>query len=136
MTSRLRELCLLDGHAVTGDVLAETTVTPTCNIGNKASNSFSGSSKVVLPFSVTSPTRVIIEVILNVAVYGDVMLSDISISKAESTGIGEVEPVEGNTYQLDIRPLTPGLVFQRIIVDLGGHGKTFLHGVESDYTRK
>ena len=48
----------------------------------------------------------------------------------------EVKPVDGNTYQLDIRPLTPGLVFQRIIVDLGGHGKTFLHGVESDYTRK
>ena len=48
----------------------------------------------------------------------------------------EVKPVDGNTYQLDIRPLTPGLVFQRIIVDLGGHGKTFLHGVESEYTRK
>lgn len=82
--------------AMTGDVIAETTVTPTCNIGNKASNSFSGSSKVVLPFSVTSPTRVIIEVILNVAVYGDVMLSDISISKAESTGIGEVELKESD----------------------------------------
>ena len=26
----------------------------------------------------------------------------------------DAKPIEGNTYQLDIRPLTPGLVFQRI----------------------
>lgn len=29
----------------------------------------------------------------------------------------EAKPIEGNTYQLNVRPLTPGLVFQRIIVN-------------------
>ena len=83
-------------NADTDEVLAEQTITPTCNIGNKASNSFSGSSHVVFPFSVTSPTRVIIEVVLNVAVYGDVMLSDISIKNADNTGISVIEMTDND----------------------------------------
>ncbi|MDO5128333.1 MAG: Ig-like domain-containing protein [Prevotellaceae bacterium] len=83
-------------NADTDEVLAEQTITPTCNIGNKASNSFSGSSHVVLPFSVTSPTRVIIEVVLNVAIYGDVMLSDISIKSIDDTGISIIEMPESD----------------------------------------
>ena len=83
-------------NADTDEVLAEQTITPTCNIGNKASNSFSGSSHVVLPFSVTAPTRVIIEVVLNVAVYGDVMLSDISIKNADNTGISVIEMTDND----------------------------------------
>ena len=90
--------------AVTGDALAEITITPTCNIGNKASNSFSGSSSVVLLFSVTSPTRVIIEVVLNVAVYGDVMLSDMSINRTGGTGIGIIQTTESDdTSYYDLR---------------------------------
>lgn len=48
----------------------------------------------------------------------------------------EANEIEGNTYQLDIRPLTHGLVFQRIIIDFGGHNKTMLHGIETEYTRQ
>ena len=91
-------------NADTNEVLAEQTINPTCNIGNKASNSFSGSSKVVLPFYVTSPTRIIIEVVINVAVYGDVMLSDISIKKSDNTGISIMEiPETDNSTYYDIR---------------------------------
>ena len=93
-------------NAETNEVLAEQTINPTCNIGNSASNSFSGSSKVMLPFSVTSPTRIIIEVVLNVAVYGDVMLSDISIKKIDNTGISIIEIPESDTSAYyDIRGL-------------------------------
>ena len=93
-------------NADTNEVLAEQTINPTCNIGNSASNSFSGSSKVILPFSVTSPTRIIIEVVLNVAVYGDVMLSDISIKKIGNTGISIIEIPESDTSAYyDIRGL-------------------------------
>ncbi|MDD7029276.1 MAG: Ig-like domain-containing protein, partial [Prevotellaceae bacterium] len=91
-------------NADTNEVLAEQTINPTCNIGNSASNSFSGSSKVILPFSVTSPTRIIIEVVLNVAVYGDVMLSDISIKKIDNTGISIIDVPENDTsVYYDIR---------------------------------
>ncbi|MCI5507109.1 MAG: Ig-like domain-containing protein [Prevotella sp.] len=91
-------------NADTNEVLAEQTINPTCNIGNKASNSFSGSSNVVLPFYVTSPTRIIIEVVINVAVYGDVMLSDISIKKSDNTGISIMEiPETDNSTYYDIR---------------------------------
>lgn len=91
-------------NADTNEVLAEQNINPTCNIGNKASNSFSGSSKVVLPFYVTSPTRIIIEVVINVAVYGDVMLSDISIKKSDNTGISIMEiPETDNSTYYDIR---------------------------------
>lgn len=77
--------------AATGEALAETTIIPTCNIGNKASNSFSGSTHVVLPFTVATPTRIIIDIIPNVAVYGDMMLSDLSIKKTNGSGVGEVK---------------------------------------------
>lgn len=89
--------------AETGTSLAEMTVTPTCNIGNKASNSFSGSSHVVLPFTVSTPTRVIIDIIPNVAVYGDMMLSDMSINKAIGTGINTLEmTLPGNSSYYNI----------------------------------
>lgn len=43
--------------------------------------------------------------------------------------------VQGTLYQLNIRPLTPGLVLQRVLVD-DGHGTgAFLRGQESPYSR-
>ncbi len=48
----------------------------------------------------------------------------------------EARPVKDDVYQLHIRPLTPGLVLQRIVVDLGGYRPSMLHGKESDYVRQ
>ena len=48
----------------------------------------------------------------------------------------EARPLNGHTYQLRLRPLTPGLVLQRIIIDLGGHRPSMLHGNESPMTKR
>lgn len=95
-----------------GDVIAEQIVTPTCNIGNKASNSFSGSSHVVIPFTIKAPTRVIIDIIPNVAVYGDMMLSNMSIKLTHDTAIDAILP----TPSADTR-----------YYDLGGKKTTATH---------
>ena len=51
-----------------------------------------------------TPTRIIIEVVINVAVYGDVMLSDISINKIDNTGISIIDVPENDTsVYYDIR---------------------------------
>ena len=39
------------------------------------------------------------------------------------------------TYQLTFRPLEPGVVFQKIVVDLGGFDKSFLKMLESPYVK-
>ena len=43
----------------------------------------------------------------------------------------QAKPIEGNVYQLNLRPLAPGLVFQRVVIDLGGYQTSLLHGTES-----
>ena len=47
----------------------------------------------------------------------------------------QAKPIEGNVYQLNIRPLAPGLVFQRVVIDLGGYQTSLLHGIESSYRK-
>ena len=71
----------------TNETIAEQTVVPTTNIGNKGSNSFSGSTKVVLPFKLENVQRVMIEVVPPVAVYGDMIIADIYVNAIDGTGI-------------------------------------------------
>ena len=72
-------------------------------IADKASNSFSGSSAVVLPFTVSIPTRVIIDIIPNVAVYGDMMLSNMSIKLTQDTAIDAILPTpSADTHYYDL----------------------------------
>lgn len=41
-----------------------------------------------------------------------------------------------NVYELEIQPLDPGIVFEKIIVDFGGYQESYLLGKESSYQRK
>lgn len=50
----------------------------------------------------------------------------------EVTATLPLRAVEGDVYQLNVRPLSPGVVLQRIIVDAGGYVPSMLHGVESN----
>lgn len=45
-------------------------------------------------------------------------------------------PEGGNVYELEIQPLDPGIVFEKIIVDFGGYQESYLLGKESSYVRK
>ena len=45
-------------------------------------------------------------------------------------------PEGGNVYELEIQPLDPGIVFEKIIVDFGGYQESYLLGKESSYQRK
>ena len=45
-------------------------------------------------------------------------------------------PEDGNVYELEIQPLDPGIVFEKIIVDFGGYQESYLLGKESSYQRK
>ena len=50
----------------------------------------------------------------------------------EVTATLPLRAVEGDVYQLNVRPLSPGVVLQRIVVDAGGYIPSMLHGVESN----
>lgn len=50
----------------------------------------------------------------------------------EVTSTLPLHAVEGDVYQLNVRPLSPGVVLQRIVVDAGGYVPSMLHGVESN----
>lgn len=50
----------------------------------------------------------------------------------EQTATLPLRAVEGDVYQLNVRPLSPGVVLQRIVVDAGGYVPSMLHGVESN----
>ena len=44
-------------------------------------------------------------------------------------------PVADNILSLDLRPLDPGIVFEKIVVDYGGYTPQFLFGEESPFRR-
>ena len=49
----------------------------------------------------------------------------------------ELELPEGTSvYDLEIQPLDPGIVFEKIVVDFGGYKKSYLFGTESYHERK
>ena len=49
----------------------------------------------------------------------------------------ELELPEGTSvYDLEIQPLDPGIVFEKVIVDFGGYKGGYLMGNESSYVRK
>ena len=41
---------------------------------------------------------------------------------------------EGDVHTLTIHPLDPGIVFEKIVIDLGGYQRQFLFGNESPKT--
>jgi hypothetical protein len=41
---------------------------------------------------------------------------------------------EGTTHKLTLQPQSPGIVFQKIVVDMGGYTPQYLFGDESPYT--
>ena len=45
-------------------------------------------------------------------------------------------PEGENVYELEIQPLDPGIVFEKIVVDFGGYQQSYLLGNESPYVRK
>ncbi len=45
-------------------------------------------------------------------------------------------PAGVSEYELEIQPLDPGIVFEKIVVDFGGYQKSYLMGKESSYTRE
>ena len=45
-------------------------------------------------------------------------------------------PAGVSEYELEIQPLDPGIVFEKIVVDFGGYQKSYLMGNESSYTRE
>ena len=47
-----------------------------------------------------------------------------------------LKPGKSGVCNLTIKPLDPGLVLQKIVVDLGGYRKSYLYGEESKCTRK
>ncbi|MCQ2213593.1 MAG: glycosyl hydrolase 115 family protein [Bacteroidaceae bacterium] len=47
-----------------------------------------------------------------------------------------LKPGKSGVCNLTIKPLDPGLVLQKIVVDLGGYRKSYLYGDESKCTRK
>ena len=44
--------------------------------------------------------------------------------------------VAAGLHTLTIRPLEPGTVFEKIVLDCGGYRKTYLYGEESPVTRQ
>ncbi len=49
----------------------------------------------------------------------------------------DLELPEGvEEYELEIQPLDPGIVFEKVIVDFGGYEGGYLMGTESSYSRK
>ena len=45
-------------------------------------------------------------------------------------------PASGGWTTLTLRPLDPGIVFEKIVVDYGGYTPQFLFGEESSATRE
>lgn len=45
-------------------------------------------------------------------------------------------PAGVSEYELEIQPLDPGIVFEKIVVDFGGYQKSYLMGNESSYIRE
>ena len=76
-------------------VLAKETITPTCNIGNSASNSFSGATKVELPFEVTVDTPVFIAFFTDAAPWADAIIADIKLVREDPTSVESI--VDGTT---------------------------------------
>ena len=49
----------------------------------------------------------------------------------------ELELPQGESvYDLEIQPLDPGIVFEKVIVDFGGYEGGYLMGTESSYIRE
>ena len=76
-------------------VLVKETITPTCNIGNSASNSFSGATKVELPFEVTVDTPVYIAFFTDAAPWADAIIADIKLVREDPTSVESI--VDGTT---------------------------------------
>ena len=45
-------------------------------------------------------------------------------------------PEGQSVYELEVQPLDPGIVFEKIVVDFGGYKQSYLLGEESPYVRK
>ena len=45
-------------------------------------------------------------------------------------------PEGGPVYELELQPLDPGIVFEKIVVDFGGYKESYLLGNESPYVRE
>lgn len=45
-------------------------------------------------------------------------------------------PEQASSYELNIEPLDPGIVFEKIVVDFGGYQESYLMGTESQHIRK
>ena len=45
-------------------------------------------------------------------------------------------PVGAEVHDLEIEPLDPGIVFEKVVVDFGGYQESYLMGNESTHSRK
>ena len=52
------------------------------------------------------------------------------VEKAVPVKVGK-----GGDTLLEIKPLDPGIVFEKIVIDLGGYHPSYLYGKESNVTR-
>lgn len=90
----------------TGEVLATETVTPSCNIGNSASNAFSGASVRTLSFTVAAATPVSIGFYTADAPWADAVMADIRLNRTDASGVHEVEAgVSGDNGDAGVRPI-------------------------------
>ena len=58
---------------------------------------------------------------------------------AKRVAIEKIElalPEGTSVYELEVQPLDPGIVFEKIVVDFGGYQQSYLLGKESLYTRE
>lgn len=85
--------------AITGKVVtradsatvASIVTTPSCNIGNSPSNSFSGSSLVELKFSISTAGNYALEFYTDNAGWADAIITDINLTKSVYTDLNHIE---------------------------------------------
>ena len=82
------------------------TVTPTCNIGNNAGNSFSGASRVSVDFNVSAAGSYVLEFYTADAGWADAMIADILLTRSDfgtsavSTPVANAQSVSTSYYSL------------------------------------
>lgn len=78
-------------NTATGETIASKTIKPSCNIGNSASNAFTGASKETLDFIINSDTPVSIGFYTADAPWADAVVADVKLNRTDITGIRDVE---------------------------------------------
>lgn len=113
-------------HRADSSVVVTKTVTPTTNIGNNLSNSFSGATSVQLSFNVTNTGAYALEFLTANSGWADAIISNISLTKTVYTAVN-IPTRSANLVQVryfnlsgvELQRPTKGLIIQRSLYDDG-----------------